>query len=347
MSVVSNAPRARITLADVATLAGVTAMTVSRYLREPERVSAATGETIRLAIERLGYMPNKHAGMLAGGSSRIVAAIVPNLSNSIFADSIQGLSEVLQEAGLELLLASSGYAQEREQELLQTVLGWHPCAVVVTGSQHTTTAIKLLTQVRDNGTPVIEIWDQRATRERFIQVGFSHTQVGALMASHLIARGYRDLAYVDSGVSEDVRAHLRAQGFLKAAAKAGVPARLVVAEQTESMAAGRQALHQLLPLQGLARPQAIAFANDHLAAGAWLQAQAQGLAVPQQLGLLGFGNFAISGQLGGGISTVDIPKHAIGQVTGRKLLAEMGLGAAPKTPINTHFKPEVVQRATS
>jgi LacI family gluconate utilization system Gnt-I transcriptional repressor len=92
----------RATLADVAAHAGVTPMTVSRMLRQPDRVAPETAQRIRQAIDNTGYSPNKQAGGLASGRSAIVAAIIPSVANSVFAETIQGLSDALQHAGLEL-----------------------------------------------------------------------------------------------------------------------------------------------------------------------------------------------------------------------------------------------------
>ena len=104
-----------LTLRDVAVAAGVTAITVSRCLRSPGQVAPETAARLQAAIAATGYVPNKQAGLLAGARSSIVAALVPNLAHSIFAETIQGLSDALGAAGLELLVASSGYSAEREE----------------------------------------------------------------------------------------------------------------------------------------------------------------------------------------------------------------------------------------
>ena len=155
------------------------------------------------------------------GSARMVAALIPSIANSIFAETVQGLADALQGSGCELLLAATGYSAEREEEQLRALLGWFPSALVVTGRRHTPGALALLRQAQARGTPVIEIWDHHPEpgAESFTQIGFDHEQVGRAMAEHLIERGYRSLAYVDSGVAEDFRAHERGDGFLAAAAR--------------------------------------------------------------------------------------------------------------------------------
>jgi LacI family gluconate utilization system Gnt-I transcriptional repressor len=320
----------RSTLADVARHAGVTTMTVSRFLRTPEQVAPMTAQRVQEALERTGYVANKQAGILATGASSMVAAIIPNIAHSIFSETIQGLSDTLEAQGFELLLASSGYSLEREQKQIRALLGWNPFALVVTGRHHTPDSIRLLLAAQGAGTPVVEMWDQTSSRPEFAHIGFDHTAAGALMARHLMAKGYRRLVYVDSGVAEDFRAHERGVGFVQAAAaQHGVEARVVRAGIGEPIAAGRALLRKLIesisstgnrsknkPYQEQAS-HAVAFANDHLAVGAWLQAQDLRIAVPERIALLGFGDFPLAGQISGGISTVAAPRYAIGQAVGQ------------------------------
>jgi LacI family transcriptional regulator, gluconate utilization system Gnt-I transcriptional repressor len=317
----------RATLQDVAGQAGVTAITVSRFLRAPAIVAAETAQRIEAALLATGYVPNKQAGQLASGQSRMVAAIIPSIANSIFAETVQGLSDGLQEAGYELLLTSTGYSREREQGQIRAVLGWFPSALVVTGRHHSEAALALLRSAQAARTPVIEIWDQQppARSNGFAQVGFNHAAVGRAMAEHLLAQGHRRLAYVDSGVSEDFRAHERGKGFVAAAKAAGATVRLVTAPPGDAFDAGRLALGDLLAAD--ARVRALAFANDNLACGALLEAQQRGIPVPGQLALIGFGDFAIGRQLQPALTTIRPPRYEIGRSAAALLLAALERGA--------------------
>ena len=326
----------RATLADVAGVAGVTAITVSRYLREPHRVASTTAAVVARALTTTGYVPNKQAGALASagtGASRMVALLIPSIANSIFAETVQGLADALQGSGCELLLAATNYSTAREEAQLRALMGWFPSAIVVTGRRHSDGALALLHQARDRGAPVIEIWDHHPGRSPqeggFTQIGFDHAEVGRAMAAHLIERGHRTLAYLDSGVAEDFRAHERGQGFLAEARRKGVAARHFVAPLVgEAIQAGREALPLLLDAKGRPAFSAVAFANDHLACGALLAAQARRLNVPRDLALLGFGDFALGRQLEPKLSTVQVPRLEIGTVAGQALLAALGSNTA-------------------
>ncbi len=329
----------RVTLQDVAQAAGVTAITVSRFLREPAVVAADTAQRIRDALSQTGYVPNKQAGLLASGVSNIVAALLPNLANSIFAETAQGLSDGLQAAGFELLIASTGYSLDREEHQLRTLMGWQPAALVVTGRRHSAGALTLLNHAKAAGTPVIEIWDHHPAgagnpHTRFTQIGFNHDEVGRAMAEHLLRSGHRVLAYVDSGVAEDYRAHERGIAFAATARSAGAAVSMLAAPAGDAFDAGRHVLGELLRA-GPPAVTAAAFANDHLACGALLEATRLQVAVPQRMALLGFGDFAMARQLSPSLSSVQLPRYAIGSETARSLLNALrdgGVAASEALP---------------
>lgn len=319
----------RPTLQHVADAAAVTRITVSRYLRTPELLAEDTRERVREAIERIGYVPNQQAGQLASGRSRIVAALVPTLGYSVFAETVQGLSEGLQGSGYELMLMSTGYSQEREEQQLRAVLGWSPSGLVLTGRRHSRATETLVREARSAGVPVVEIWDRPsngAASDDALLIGFDHAAIGAQMAEHLLALGHRRLAYVDSATADDYRARERQNGFEAAARSAGVRALTLGAAAGDGFEAGRQALRELLA--ATPQPTGLAFASDWLAGGALHEAREQGLRVPEQLSLLGFGDLPHSRHLQPALSTVHTPNAEIGRTAAAAVRAALSSPAA-------------------
>lgn len=336
----------RATQATVAAQAGVTTMTVSRFLRAPELVAADTADKIRAALERTGYTPNKHAGMLAGRRSSIVAVIVPSIASSTFSGTVQALSDGLQAHELELLLAATNYDMVREEQQIRAVLAWSPSALVVTGRAHTPAAMAMLRQAQAAGMPVVRIWDFDTRDAEFVQIGFNHTRVGEMMARHLLSRGHDDLVYVDNSVTQDLRAHERGKAFVRTARKAKARVRLMAMPHQEPMAAGRAVLQQLLDEHAL--PRAMAFASDFPAAGAWLLAQQAGIAVPGKLALLGFGDYPIAAQLGSGLSTVDVDRQSLGTICAQQVLAMVYPDASsPVDPALRQIRPRMMERGST
>lgn len=324
----------RPTLHDVAAEAGVTRITVSRFLRTPQLLAEDTATRVREAIERIGYVPNQQAGQLASGRSRIVAALVPNLGYSVFAETVQGLSDGLFDSGYELMLMCTGYSLLREEQQLRALLGWSPSAVVVTGRRHTPAAQKLLHETQDSGVPVVEIWDrpagERASPEQALAlIGFDHCAIGALMAQHLLDLGHRHLAYLDSAVADDYRAHERQDGFVAHALAAGASINPLQARAGDPFEAGRAALHQLRARH----PQVtgVAFANDLLAGGVLHEASTLGSVLPGDLSLLGFGDFPLGRQLRPALSTVHTPNAEIGRLAAQTVLKALLSGERPQS----------------
>jgi LacI family gluconate utilization system Gnt-I transcriptional repressor len=315
------------TLQDVADLAGVTRMTVSRCVRNPTQVAPETAARVQAAIEQTGYVPNHQAGQLASGASRIVAALIPNVGHSIFAETIQGLTDGLHGTGFELLLFCTGYSIEREEAQLRALLGWSPAALLVTGRRHSAGSLRLMRQTQAAGKPVVEMWDHHQSdgAAAFAQIGFDHALVGRAMARHFLAQGHTHLAYVDSGVAADFRAHERGEGFGKEARRVGATVKVLRARTGDAFDAGRDILQRLLDAkQG--RVTAVAFANDHLACGALMEAQTRGLDIPADLALLGFGDFPIGRQLRPALSTVRPPSDEIGRVTALAITQAISAG---------------------
>jgi LacI family transcriptional regulator, gluconate utilization system Gnt-I transcriptional repressor len=305
----------RVTLADVAAFAGVTTMTVSRYLRSPERVAQQTAMHIAQALQDTGYTPNLQAGSLASGRSQAVAVIVPNIAHSIFADTLHGLGTGLQAVGLQMLVSSTGYSLATEEQQIRTVLGWAPAALVVTGRMHSKATEQFLLAAQERGTPVVEIWDQSPADEphAFQQIGFNHQQAGAMMAQALMERGYAQLCFIDSSVEEDFRAHERARGFVSHAKACGISAQQRQALAGDPVVMGGECFRHWYSQRTSSSRTGIGFANDLLATGALLQAQQLGCRVPSDIGLLGFGDFPVGRYCLGGLSTMHIDGERIGQ----------------------------------
>jgi len=121
------------TMRDVARIAGVSTMTVSRVLGQPDMVARATRDRVQKAIAELGYVPDMIASSLSSQKSGFIAAIVPTLNNINFAETAGGLSDTLKMAGFQLLIGYTNYILEEEEALIRTMLARRPEGIVLTG----------------------------------------------------------------------------------------------------------------------------------------------------------------------------------------------------------------------
>jgi LacI family gluconate utilization system Gnt-I transcriptional repressor len=311
----SSSTDARGRMEDVARLAGVSIITVSRVINQPDKVAAGTRARVEAAIARIGYVPNLTAGSLASSRSHVIGAIVPTIDNSIFAETIRGLSQTLAPRGYQLLLGQTGYEAQAEDDLVAAFLGRRVDGLVLTGVHHSALTRKRLVGA---GVPVVETWDLTPSPIDML-AGFSNHAAGREMARHLLARGYRDLA-VAGGADE--RSTARMAGFEEAVRETG-DARLaaLVLPSGTSFEGGRLGLGELL--QRTPRPRAIFFSNDVLAVGALMECKRRGLRVPEDIAIAGFVDLDIAQAVEPGLTTVHVGSRQIGEEAASLLLARL------------------------
>ena len=310
----------RVTLQAVAREAGVSAITVSRYFNQPEQVSPERRERIAAVVAELGYVPNLVAGGLASARGRIVGMVIPNISGPIFADTIQGFSDTLSRYGYQLLLASSYFSTEQEENAVRAFLGWSPAALVLTSHFHSPATEKMLAEA---DIPLVETWDYRPERAP-VQIGFSHHEVGVVATRYLHDKGYRRIAFVQNSVSGDLSALERRDGYIETLKSLGSEP-LVFAPEAglAPFEAGKQAMLSLMDAGQ--RPDAIIFANDNLAAGAVLAAQRTGWKIPEDCAVMGFGDYPFAGMLMPGLTTVKPPALQMGVLAAERVLQQLGV----------------------
>ncbi len=307
-----------LTLADVAKLAGVAPITASRALNTPGAVSDVLLARVRAAVDSTGYVPNMLAGGLASRKSRLVAAVVPTIAGSVFLNMVQSLTATLADQGYQLMLGQSGYADSREDELLEAIIGRRPDGVVLTGTMRSAQARRRLTAA---GLPVVETWDLGPAPIDML-VGFSHEAIGVAVGQFLHARGRRRVATLSAN---DDRAMRRHRAFSDTAVRLGmvepgasaVPDYLVPAPST--VRSGRDGLRALLERHpGI---DALFCSSDMMALGVLTEAQAMGLRIPEQLAVVGMGDHSFSQDLNPALTTVRVDSNAIGRIAAEFIFA--------------------------
>jgi LacI family transcriptional regulator, gluconate utilization system Gnt-I transcriptional repressor len=278
-----------VKMRDVASAAGVSVMTVSRALRKDGRVAADTREQILNVVERMGYVPDQIAASFSSQRSGFIAALVPSLNNAHFAETIRVLSETLEDEGLQILLGQTNYQSDREERLVSAMLSRRPEALVITADIHSAKTKRLLSGVE---IPVVEIWDVQPGLPHH-QVGFSNAEAARDMVRYLVARGYRRIVYIGETRDEGTRGARRREGFRAGIAEAGLnPPRIhLQVAPPVSMTEGRRAFDTVRRLWPDA--DAIMCVSDPCAFGVMIEATSQGISVPENLAVVGFGDFEI------------------------------------------------------
>jgi LacI family gluconate utilization system Gnt-I transcriptional repressor len=329
--------RSPVKLTDVAAAAGVAPMTVSRVINTPDRVAPATAARVRTAIDRLGYVPNLVAGGLSSRRSRMVAALVPTIAHPMFAGLVQHFTDAMRDAGYQVMLSLSGYGSVAELDLVRTLIGRRPDAMLVTGTDHPPPLRQLLTEA---GIPVVEIWDV-APQPIDMLVGLDHVAIGTAVAELFLTKGLQHFAVFAAG---DARAQARRRGFVETLRRQGAA---ILADPAlpapSTIANGRQAMAALAP--ALPARTGLFCSSDLLAFGAITEARMHNVAVPQTLSVCGFGNFELSACNEPPFTTVSVAGAEIGRTAAGFLLQRLSGQTPETTQVCAPFR--IVERAST
>ena len=201
---------------------------------------------------------------------------------------------------------------------MRQILSWRPAGLILSGRNHTAATVELL---RQSPAPVVEIWDL-TTSPIDMAVGFSHFDCGIEMGQFLARRGRRRAGYVGALARADVMGQARLDGFKAALAQSGHP--LVDLEMLQDMPgfyAGYYGLETLLARSP--RLDVVYFHNDEMAIGGLAYAQSQGIRVPQDLGIAGWGGMEAASILPKRLTTTVVPTTAIGKAAAEALIARL------------------------
>jgi LacI family gluconate utilization system Gnt-I transcriptional repressor len=301
-----------ITLRDVAMLAGVAPITASRAINTPNQVSPDVLRKVQEAVQRTGYVPNRMAGGLASARSRLIAAVVPSTVVSVFMETIESLNGSLFDAGYQLMLGQSGYSAEREELLLEAIIGRRPDGIFLTGILPPG---KARTRLLASGIPVVETWDLTPTPIDML-IGFSHSDIGREVAQFLMQKGYRQFAIVRA---EDERADRRTLAFQDVLSHHGLATAWEVnVGASRSLKSGREAMARIMR----ERPQveAVFCSSDLLALGVMTEARARQISVPNDVAVMGFGDVPFVADMVPALTTVRINGGLIGTQAARFLI---------------------------
>lgn len=312
-------PRAtgRHTLADVAQLAGVSAITASRALRGTRSVDPALTERVRDAAVQLGYVPDPAARALASARSANVVVLIPLLTNRLFVELLEAVQRGLLPAGYQTLIGVTHYRPEEEEELLRSYLAYRPAGLLVTGFDRSPEARRLIAASR---VPCVHLMEtDRAPGVH--SVGLSQQDAARALTEHLLRRGCRRIAYIAGQL--DPRVMQRREGYAQALRAAGChdPGLEWLDPTPTSMALGGELFERVLA----ERPDvdAMFFCNDDLAQGGLLRALRLSVAVPQRVAVVGFNDLPGSDLMLPPLTTVRTPRTEIGAQAAAMLLALM------------------------
>jgi len=310
----------RPTIRDVSQLAGVSRMTVSRVISDPELVLPATRAKVLRAVADLGYVPDKAAGSLSSRRTGFIALMLPTLTNANFAAVAHGLTEALRDADYHLLIVYTEYDMAEEERQLRGLLARRPEAIVLTGATHSRETGKLLLAA---DVPIIEIADLPSRPIGHV-IGFSNYEVGRTAARYLIERGFNRIGAVGAaadGSVVDHRGEQRMRGFEDELRFSGRDTSAVLRNGKAPLDYDHGAGALTALLEAAPDVEAVFAVSDLSAVGVVMECQRRGIDVPGQISVIGFGDFAIGRIINPPLTTIHVDFTELGRRTGKTLVA--------------------------
>ncbi len=317
----------KVTLVDVAAAAGVSAITVSRVINQPEKVSESLRQQVQKAVDSLGYIPNQYASSLASAKSKVIGVAIPSLSNIVFTDVLRGIYDVMGTAGYKVLLVDTHYSPLEEEKMIRTLLSQAPEGMIITGGDQTRACQNILQKSRIPIVQIMEILPQPLD----MNIGFSHYQAGYDVVKHLLDQGCARIGFI--GARMDPRVQQRMQGYKMALEDAGKYWKnfIVTTPEPSSIAVGGELFKSLMAnTKGVI--DAVFCANDDLALGALFESQRMNIRVPGDMAICGFNDIEAAQFVNPSLTSVSAGRYEMG-VKAAEMLVDTLNGKHPAKKI--------------
>ena len=309
----------KVSLSQVANAAGVSKMTASRVVRGEGGYSEQTRVKVMQKVDELGYLPNRLATVFAGDrTSTFIGVSIPDLGNEVFAQVLEGIDRKLGTFGYQSVLGLTEHTMQAEEDWIKTVLSWQPAGLILTGRYHSRRATEML---KIAGIPIVEIWDLNSS-PLDMSVGLNHFDSGFDMGRYLMSCGYRKVGYVGTSHDTANAATARLNGFCKAIeGTGGEVVRQLCLHDTATYYPGFYGTEQLLASDR--DVECIYYQNDTMAFGGLQYCNGKGLAVPDDIGIAGWGDMPIASVLGRRLTSCHVPHLKLGQRAAELMMARL------------------------
>ncbi|MGR5177381.1 substrate-binding domain-containing protein [Vibrio parahaemolyticus] len=302
----------RPTLQDIADRIGVTKMTVSRYLRDPSKVSASVGAKIDEVAKELGYVSNRAPDILSKAKSYSIGVLLPSLTNQVFDEVLRGIEGVIEPKGYQAMLAHYGYGKHTEEKRIENLLSYNIDGIILSESFHTERAKKILTA---SGIPIVEIMDSVSAPIQQA-VGIDNVKASQHATTMLLSRGRKRIVYLAARMDE--RTKQKIHGYEKAMEAEKLPPLVISTTKPSTYTLGSQLMQDTLA--SYPDVDAVICTNDDIAIGALYEILRQGIEVPKAIAIVGFHGHNITSEISPRLATVITPREKIGKMAAEQLM---------------------------
>jgi len=299
-----------VRLKDIARQLGVSVMTVSKALRDAPDVSAATKVKIKSLAAQMGYVPDSSAQGLRTKTTKLFGLVIPSITNPIYARIVFAIEERAHELGYDILLAHSLNQPEREENCIRHFLSRRVDGLFISPVYRFEAEARIYQEILARKTPVVLLGLPAPFCKNFPSVEIEEHNASYDATRHLLKLGHKRIAYF-TGPPTAPWAHERFNGYCRALREAGldVDDRLVF-QSGGTIEDGTKAALQMLNED--CKATAIQAVNDLVAIGCAETLIAQGLKIPEDVSVVGFGNILLTEHFRVPLTTVGQPKFRLG-----------------------------------
>ena len=330
-----------VRLKDIAAQAGVSVMTVSKALRGATDLSAQTKTRIKLLAQQMGYVPDSMAQGLRSRTTKLLGVVLPSVTNPMYVRTLSAIEEGAHEWGYDLILAHTLNIPEREEASIRRLLSRRVDGLLIMPVYRLGPSAPIYEELLQRQTPTVILGHRAPFCAQFSNVETDDVTGSYLITRHLLELGHKRIVFL-SGPSAAPWAQERLEGYRRALREAQIEPddRLVFsagATIEEGEKAALQALHESVSMTAL---QA---ANDLVAMGAASVLLNQGVRIPDDLSLAGFGNIAMSEHFRVPLTTIRQPKLRLGAAA-MDILQKLRHGERPESK---RLPVEIIVRAST
>lgn len=333
----ASAPaRRRPTIVDVAEIAGVSKSLVSMVIRGDDRVSPERRQAVLDAIEKINYRPNAMARGLVQRRTRIIGLVISDLRNPFFGAVVTGIQEHASSLNYKILISTGERRVELEEDAIESFLELRVDGLILATSQIDDHAI-----ARAAASVPVVVLNRETTDEASDSITNDNLMGAELAVEHLASLGHCQIAHVHGGSSPSARA--RREGYEHAMKRLGLAGEIRIVDGGFTEDGGYRGARALLARRPL--PTSIFAANDLCAIGTLNALEEAGLALPDDVSLVGYDNTSLAALRHVSLTTIHQPGEDMGRLAVARLFERIHDGRTD--PRHDIVSPSLVIRATT
>lgn len=333
----------KTTIKDIANVLGLTPSAVSKALNNHPRISEKTKVSVQQVAKNLNYQPNYLASALRKGKSNLVGVIIPRANSNFFSAVLESIENILHEKGYNIIISQSYESFEKECRNIDALLFTQVDGVIASLANETKD-FSFYEKIKAKGIPLV-LFDRGENDLGVDYIGIDDYESSHMVVDHLVSQNCKRIAHI-GGFSHTRIFKNRIRGYRDALEKHNLPLDdNLIFECKLTKTDGRVIMEELLHQEN--RPDAVYVAGDYAALGALEYLKEQGIKVPEEIAIVGFGNEPFTSLVFPSITTIEQHSTEIGKYTAEAFLRRIKEADTPPVLRKKILDPELVVRGSS